>query len=157
MRETLKHQQAFEYYYMLGPERSLGKVASQFNISRPTATMWSQKLNWDERIIERDRENMREVREQNNEDVKNQMEAYRKIIKASVSDYIKRLKDNKVKIDSVNDFTKLVKLDMELCGYIERTFNDETNTDTDNDTSIIFEFDDKNKQVVTEDEESQLE
>lgn len=137
MKETLRHQQAFEFYYMLGPERSLGKVASQFNISRPTATMWSQKLNWDARIVERDRENMREIREQNNEDVKNQMEAYRKIIKASVSDYIKRLKDGKVKIDTVNDFAKLVKLDMDLCGYVSSIEKEQNNID---DSNVLVEF-----------------
>ena len=139
MKETLRHQQAFEYYYMLGPERSLGKVASQFNISRPTATMWSQKLNWDQRIIERDNKNMQVIREKNDEDVVNQMEAYRKIIKASVSDYIKRLKDGKVKIDTVNDFAKLVKLDMELTGYIQQIINTDENNITEDD-NIIFEF-----------------
>lgn len=139
MKETLKHQQAFEYYYMLGPERSLGKVASQFNISRPTATMWSQKLNWDERIIERDNKNMQAIRDKNDEDVVSQMEAYRKIIKASVSDYIKRLKDGKVKIDTVNDFAKLVKLDMELTGYIQQVNSADDGTVTEDD-NIIFEF-----------------
>lgn len=139
MRETLKHQQAFEYYYMLGPERSLGKVASQFGVSRPTATMWSQKLNWDARIIERDNKNMQAIRDKNDEDVVSQMEAYRKIIKASVSDYIKRLKDGKVKIDTVNDFAKLVKLDMELTGYIQQVASADENNITEDD-NIIFEF-----------------
>lgn len=119
MRETLKHQQAFEYYYMLGNERSLGKVASKFNISRPTATIWSQKLGWDERVRERDAKNMQTIREKNDEDVVSSMESYRKIIRASVGDYIKRLKDGKVKIDTVKDFAQLVKLDMELCGYVD--------------------------------------
>lgn len=131
MKETLKHQQAFEFYYMQGPERSLGKVAAQFGISRPTATMWSQKLNWDERIKERDNKNMEVIRAQNDEDVVIQMEAYRKVIKASVADYIKRLKDGKVKIDSVSDFSKLVKLDMELCGYVESLNKEEETANND--------------------------
>jgi hypothetical protein len=139
MKETLKHQQAFEYYYMLGPERSLGKVASQFGVSRPTATMWSQKLNWDARIVERDNKNMQAIRDKNDEDVVSQMEAYRKIIKASVSDYIKRLKDGKVKIDTVNDFAKLVKLDMELTGYIQQVASADEGTLAEDD-NIIFEF-----------------
>lgn len=125
MRETLRHQQAFEYYYMLGPERSLGKVATKFNISRPTATVWSQKLNWDQRIIERDNKNMQAIRDKNDEDVVSNMESYRKIIRASVGDYIKRLKDGKVKIDTVRDFTQLVRLDMELCGYIGEIVNEQ--------------------------------
>ena len=40
------------------------------------------------------------------------------IIELMKPDYIKRLKDGKVKIDTVRDFTQLVRLDMELCGYV---------------------------------------
>lgn len=140
MHETLKHQQAFEYYYMLGPERSLGKVASRFDVSRPTVTVWAQKLNWDQRIIDRDNKNMQTIRERNDEDVVESMESYRKIIRASVGDYIKRLKDGKVKIDTVKDFAQLVKLDMELCGYVEQLQKEQKETSDDN--SVVFTFGD---------------
>lgn len=140
MRETLKHQQAFEFYYMQGPERSLGKVASRFGVSRPTVTVWSQKLNWDQRIVERDNKNMQAIRERNDEDVVESMESYRKIIRASVGDYIKRLKDGKVKIDTVKDFAQLVKLDMELCGYVEQLQKEQKETSDDN--SVVFTFGD---------------
>jgi hypothetical protein len=143
MRETLKHQQAFEYYYMLGPERSLGKVASQFGISRPTATMWSQKLGWDQRIIERDNKNMQAIRERNDEDVISNMESYRKIIKASVGDYIKRLKDGKVKIDTVRDFTQLVKLDMELSGYVAQIEKEQKIEAENNNNEVVFTINDE--------------
>ena len=143
MRETLKHQQAFEYYYMLGPERSLGKVASQFGISRPTATMWSQKLGWDQRIIERDNKNMQVIRERNDEDVVSNMESYRKIIRASVGDYIKRLKDGKVKIDTVRDFTQLVKLDMELCGYVAQIEKEQKVEAENNNNEVVFTINDE--------------
>jgi transposase len=104
---------------MMGDNRSLGKVADKFGVSRPTVTVWARKLNWDQRVVERDTKNMQAVREQNDADVIEQMKAYRKIIKASVADYINRLKDGKVKIDNVKDFTQLVKLDMELYGYMD--------------------------------------
>lgn len=149
MKETLRHQQAFEYYYMLGNERSLGKVASKFNISRPTATIWSQQLNWDERIRERDNKNMQTIRDRNDEDVVASMESYRKIIRASVGDYIKRLKDGKVKIDTVKDFTQLVKLDMELCGYVD-TLEKEQKVEEDAGVEVVVNISDGNK-----DEESQ--
>ena len=148
MKETLRHQQAFEYYYMLGNERSLGKVASKFNISRPTATIWSQKLGWDERVRERDAKNMQTIREKNNEDVVASMESYRKIIRASVGDYIKRLKDGKVKIDTVKDFAQLVKLDMELCGYVD-TLEKEQKAEDDSNVNVVVNISSGN-----EDEES---
>lgn len=141
MQETLKHQQAFEFYYMLGPERSLGKVAAHFGISRPTATMWSQKLNWPQRIVERDSKNMQTIRDKNDADVVADMESYRKIIRASVGDYIKRLKDGKVKIDTVQDFTRLVKLDMELCGYVTELSKEQEQKDENNNVTFTFEGD----------------
>ena len=146
MQETLRHQQAFEYYYMLGPERSLGKVASKFNVSRPTVTLWSQKLNWPQRVVDRDNKNMQTIRERNDESVVADMESYRKIIRASVGDYIKRLKDGLVKIDNVNDFTRLVKLDMELCGYMEQVEKEEKDKNNDDNTiTFTFNGDDKDE------------
>lgn len=137
MKETLRHQQAFEYYYMLGPERSLAKVASQFGVAPASVTIWAQKLNWSDRVKERDDKNMQVIRDRNDEDVVANMESYRKIIRASVSDYIKRLKDGKVKIDNVNDFSRLVKLDMELCGYIKE-LNNETESENSDNNKIEF-------------------
>ena len=136
MNETRRHQEAFEYYYMLQNERSLSKVADHFGVSRPTVTIWSQRFDWPQRIIERDNKNMATIREQNDKDVVSDMQSYRKIIRASVKDYIDRLKSGKIKIDSVKDFTQLVKLDMELCGYVD-VLEKETKVDDDSNINVV--------------------
>lgn len=133
MKETLRHQQAFEYYYMLGSGRSYNKVASHFGISNVSISKWAKELDWDERVRLRDEKNMSKIREQNDLDVVKSLQSYRKVISASIADYIKRLKDGTVKIDSANDFAKLVRLDMELCGFIDQS------TQKDNDTIVSSE------------------
>lgn len=139
MKETLRHQQAFEYYYMLGSTRSLNKVATHFGVSIQSVSKWSKELDWESRVIERDTKNMATIREQNDLDVVKQMMSYRKVIGASIKDYITRLKDGKVKIDSANDFAKLVRLDMELCGFIDQSTQRENDTAVSDETSSTLD------------------
>lgn len=136
MHENVKHQQAFEYYYMLGPARSYSRVADAFAVAIPTVGTWAKQFSWKERVKERDNKNMAEIREANDNDFINDMKGYRKIIRASVADYIKRLKDGKVKIETSGDFIKLVKLDMELCGFVGDLENDANKNNED--TTITF-------------------
>ena len=125
MKETLKHQQAFEFYYELGAERSLAKVASKFDVSRTSATKWSQEFGWEQRIKERDNKNMEAVRNKTDEEVIERMINYRKIISDSINDYAKRLQDEKIEINSVNELVKLISLDMKLCGFLEQGTNNQ--------------------------------
>ena len=140
MQETLRHQQAFEYYYMLGANRNYSKVAEHFGVSNVSVTKWADAFGWKDRVKERDFLNMEDVRKKNDEDVKEEMEAYRKIIKASIATFIKDLKENKVKVESINDFAKLVRLDMELSGVIDELNNKDTD-DEDNEINVYMSLD----------------
>lgn len=59
MKETLRHKEAFEYYYSLGPTRSIPQVARQYSVSVAAVKKWSRAFNWQERIEQRDIENAR--------------------------------------------------------------------------------------------------
>ncbi|GAH85312.1 unnamed protein product, partial [marine sediment metagenome] len=54
MIETLRHQEAFEYYYILGDKRKLVEVARQFNVSVQSTNRWNKEFGWQGRIVERD-------------------------------------------------------------------------------------------------------
>lgn len=125
MRETPKMEQMFEYYYMLGEDRTIAQVSDHFNVSRQTISKYSKQLNWRERVYERDTKILNELRKENNNDIKSTMDSYRKVIKASVADYINRLKSNKIKVESVRDFVKLVELEMKICGFESILFEDD--------------------------------
>jgi len=57
MIETLRHREAFEYYYKLGEKRSLAKVGREFNVSVQSLVKWSKAFGWQKRVIERDDKN----------------------------------------------------------------------------------------------------
>ena len=125
MRETPKMEQMFEYYYMLGEDRTIAAVSDHFNVSRQSISKYSREFNWRDRVYERDTKILKELRAENNNDIKSTMESYRKVIKASVADYINRLKSNKIKVESVRDFAKLVELEMKICGFESLLFEDD--------------------------------
>jgi len=50
MKEKLKHKEAFEYYYSLGENRGLRKVAQKFNKTLTAVANWSKAFNWQDRI-----------------------------------------------------------------------------------------------------------
>ena len=116
MTETLRHREAFEYYYGLGQSRSLVAVASQFNVSERTVARWSKNFAWQERIEQRDIENAKHLEKKTNEVVVNEKANYRKIIKAAIGDFVRRMASGDVTVNSVSDLERLVKLDLLLMG-----------------------------------------
>ena len=52
--ETLRHRQAFEYYYSLGEKRSTIAVARKYSISESASGKWSKAFKWQDRVVERD-------------------------------------------------------------------------------------------------------
>ena len=53
MQETLRHQQAFEYYYMLGANRNYSKVAEHFGVSNVSVTKWADAFGWKNKVQEK--------------------------------------------------------------------------------------------------------
>jgi len=52
--ETLRHREAFNYYYLLGEKRSRAKVARRFGVSEMAVRKWIASFDWHRRIRERD-------------------------------------------------------------------------------------------------------
>ena len=55
-RESLRHSEAFEYYYSLGDKRTLKKVCIKFNVSAQSTSAWVRKFGWRQRIKERNKD-----------------------------------------------------------------------------------------------------
>lgn len=122
MKETLRHKEAFEYYYGLGRERGLRKVAEQFHVSDRAVKDWSKAFNWQERVEQRDIENAKKIQQKTDETVINVKAGYRKIIKAAIGKLIVKDKDGKAilspdfEVKSPHDLETLIKLDLLLMG-----------------------------------------
>jgi len=133
MKETLRHKDAFEYYYSLGENRGLRKVVQKFNITLTAVANWSKAFHWQERVEQRDIEIGRELPAKTNETVLNTKANYRAEIKAQFSilkkmlnELIKKFKDNQgIKIkditglkDVLGCYEKLIRMDLTLMGEV---------------------------------------
>ena len=131
MKETLRHKEAFEYYYILGDKRSYPQVASKFTVSRTSIKKWSKAFNWQERVEQRDIEIGKELEAKTNETVLNTKADFRAEIKIQLSIFkvmlnklIEKFKENKgleIKdLDNlkivVDSYIKLVSLYLTLIG-----------------------------------------
>lgn len=116
--ETYSQAEAFELYYSLGDDRSFEAVAKAFNVTRTTISNWAAAFHWRARIIERDHQLKEKLRKQVMKDIYEDRLNYRKILKESMTEYVKNLKNGKVRPKDINDFVRLVDLDSRIVNSI---------------------------------------
>lgn len=134
MKETLRHKDAFEYYYSLGKNRGLRKVVQKFNITLTAVANWSKAFNWQERVEQRDIEVSRGLETKTNETIisikagfKAEIKAQLNIFKVMLNRLIKKFKEDKegetIEIKKIEDlkvvtdsYEKLIKLYLTLIG-----------------------------------------
>jgi len=124
MKETLKHKDVFNKYYLMGSNRSLSKLrnilvspeGTQEVPSLKSLKRWSKAFNWQERIEQRDIENSKKLDKKVNDAVVNSKADYRKLIKETVDLYRDKLKEKKIIINRPQDLDTLAKLDLTLMG-----------------------------------------
>lgn len=116
-KENELQRKAFELYYGLGDKRSLRAVAETIGRTERTVAGWSRAFNWVARVTQRNIENA-----QNSNEAKITAELtdvrtkYRILINNLMADFSKDIAQGKVKVKNINDFERLVKLDMLLMG-----------------------------------------
>ena len=117
LKENELQRKAFELYYGLGDKRSLRAVAETIGRTERTVAGWSRAFNWVARVTQRNIENA-----QNSNEAKITAELtdvrtkYRILINNLMADFSKDIAQGKVKVKNINDFERLVKLDMLLMG-----------------------------------------
>lgn len=120
MRETLQHKQAFDYYYTLGKDRNIIKVAQNFDVSRASVAKWSKAFEWQKRIKTRDKRIAKRVERITDTDIVKEKARYRAIIKATIAKIVTEGKGGNFKLDiwpeNVSDLERLIKLDLLLMG-----------------------------------------
>ena len=116
MKETLRHNEAFEFYYALGEDRTYQKVADEFKTSKTTVYTWAKQFNWSARVEQRDIDIARKLEKKTNSTVANEKARYRTIVKAAIQDFALRLNKQEIEVTSVLDLERLIKLDLLLMG-----------------------------------------
>ena len=122
-KENELQKKAFEIYYMLGEKRSLRAVAEEIGRTERTVAGWSRSFNWVSRVTQRNIEDAKNRREEQiNTQLTDVRTKYRSIINNFMAQLSKDVLDGKIKIRNVQDFERLVKLDLLLMGEaVERT------------------------------------
>lgn len=122
-KENELQKKAFEIYYMLGEKRSLRAVAEEIGRTERTVAGWSRSFNWVSRVTQRNIEDAKNRREEQiNTQLTDVRTKYRIIINNFMAQLSKDVLDGKIKIRNVQDFERLVKLDLLLMGEaVERT------------------------------------
>lgn len=149
-KETEAQRQAFDLYYSMGEKRSLEAVASACNKSTRTIGEWSRQYKWKDRILQREIEETAEKGSTSNAVTAVKAE-YRQIIRALVATFVKDYKQGKIKIKNIQDFERVVKLDLLLLGDPTERIQQEANQNvelSEEDRRAIFAVADSIKEEM---------
>jgi hypothetical protein len=101
MKETLKHNEAFEHYYRMGAARSLRGLAREIGVSRASVDRWNKEFGWAEQVQMRDVKVAKELEKDTISDVVKEkaemlktVNAYMGIVRRQLQTILKKLKDN---------------------------------------------------------------
>jgi len=111
--ETLRHREAFDFFYILGYERSISKVANQFGVSFTSARKWSESFSWKDRVQKRDGELADAMDEQSKQDTLRLRTKIKDVIGSVIDRSVVEI-DGKLiptfHIEGVQDFERAVRL-----------------------------------------------
>lgn len=110
-RGAWKRENAFETYLLMGPERSLQKVAATTNVHISTLTKWSGQFKWQDRILEHDAKAIKQMSQDAEkaylENIKKGHQALYKELQEKGMKLIRK-KNRVSKFDTVKDLTVAV-------------------------------------------------
>ena len=116
-KENNLQKEAFEIYYHLGDKRSLKQVAEKIERTERTVAGWSRSFNWVARVTQRNIENSQNRREEAiNTQLTDVRAKYRVIINNFMAELSRRVIKGEIKVRNIQDFERLVKLDLLLMG-----------------------------------------
>ena len=143
MQETLRHRDAFEFYYSLGDSRSLPQVAQRFTVSERSVKKWSRVFGWQDRVAERDAKNAEKLAKKTDTTIVAQKAKYLQVVRAAIANVVNSVMDaggnlTLPKTKTARDFAdvveRLTKLDLLLSG--------EATERTDDMGTVILKVDD---------------
>lgn len=125
-KESLKMSNAFIYYFELGSDRTLKKVADEFKISPSTAKRWSSLFMWQDRLIQLERTVADLVEKKSIARVTKSRDGSLKILAALKGDLVKKLialqiegkgGEMPIKITTMSDLSNLIRTEELLLGH----------------------------------------
>ena len=115
MRETARHQTAFEIYFGLGPGRSLGTVAAKLSVSAAAVKNWSREFSWQTRLEEREQAVAHVVEKKSMRTEVDRRTRNERIVEAGIVAAARAIADGKIR-PTLADLDRLVRLESFLQG-----------------------------------------
>lgn len=116
MKETARHREAFEFYYALGEKRGLRETAQRFNVSLTSIAKWSTAFGWQDRVEYRDKEIADAIEKKRIAQYKKDKDHFYLLLQKMVHKFQGKLLKDEIKIDSVGDYEKMMKIAAGLNG-----------------------------------------
>ncbi|MFI3225777.1 MAG: phage terminase small subunit-related protein [Clostridia bacterium] len=104
---AITHIDAFEYYCSLGKDRTLRQVAEKMSVPKGTVRCWSSKHKWADKVAQRDIECCEALTPQMR---------YQFFINTLMDKVATDIENGKIKIKTVSDLERIIKLDLFLTG-----------------------------------------
>ena len=120
-KQNKLQKEAFEIYYALGDKRSLRTVAERVDRTERTVAGWSRSFSWVDRVKQREIEEAKNsaldkaTLNAQTTDIKTR---YRIMINNLMAKASKAIADGSLKVKSIQDYERLVKLDLLLMGEV---------------------------------------
>jgi hypothetical protein len=114
-KESLRHSEAFEFYYSLGQNRSQEQVANRYGVTPNAIAQWAVAFRWTDRLESRDQEIAERLAERNKTDVVKMQERHLKVTRAVQGAFIKRLHADEAVIGA-KDFLAAAHFEAKMMG-----------------------------------------
>lgn len=122
--ESFDQKMAFETYYKMGSQRSFAKTAKQIGRSVKTIEVWASQYRWSARVKERERQAAEYLLMQRSaEEEAKVKEKHLTLIDATVAQWSKKLLEGQIKLRSVEDLERLVRLRWDITNLPEKRAN----------------------------------
>lgn len=122
-KETLRHREAFDYYYSLGQKRTYDLVAKKFGVTpHVTVYRWATSFDWANRVIERDARIAKKLESDTDRTVIKAKREYSKVVQASIANYVKDLREGNLAAENAHGLDKLIRLDLYLMGEADQRY-----------------------------------
>lgn len=122
--ESFDQKMGFETYYKLGSQRSFNKAAKQLGRSVKTIEVWASQYRWSARVKERERQAAEYLLMQKSaEEEAKTREKHLTLIDATVSQWSKKLLEGQIKLKTVEDLERLIRLRWDITQLPEKRVN----------------------------------
>lgn len=119
--ETPEQKDAFEHYFLMGDNRSYRQLAKKLNKGVTTISGWAKKFDWQERIMDRDKQVDQIVEQRNNKTMAELREEQARLLDVALNKFMEKVQAGKMEIETWQDYDRVWGIRQEIGNKASRT------------------------------------